>query len=546
MTRTRCDQTPAWGQLTALFGGKAAQTLAKQLQQADMPWRNRALVVDAPHIHADLRKSACDQASFDALMALIDQCGVAEHRAQMFSGGVANPTEGRQVMHWLTRQPAEVLQRIVLGSNPLVVGEFVKVVATKTGAMPLPQAAADVLRVREGFFAYTEGVRADSAAGKVTDVVNIGIGGSDLGPCMATQALAQFAVGGPRVHFVSNVDPFAMEQALKGAKPQTTRFIVQSKTFSTIETRLNAQAAIAWLMAGGVSDVSSHLCGVTMNAKAAAEMGCGTVLGMWDWVGGRYSVWSSIGAPLAIAVGKNHFNAFLQGAAEMDAHFCHAPAAQNLPMMLAAQDLLYRNFLGHRSRSVAPYAQALARLPAYLQQLEMESNGKRVDAAGQAVPFDTSAVVWGEAGTNGQHAYFQQLHQGTEVVPVEFIAVKKPMASGSQAQAQHRTLLANAIAQAQAFMVGKADAGGHKHFDGGRPSNFLLLDALTPASLGALIALYEHRVFVAGSVWGLNSFDQFGVELGKVLATDVERRMASGDLSGLDASTADLIAKVTQ
>jgi glucose-6-phosphate isomerase len=256
-------------------------------------------------------------------------------------------------------------------------------------------------------------------------------------------------------------------------------------------------------------------------------------------VGGRYSLWSAIGLPLAIAIGAPGFRELLAGAHAMDRHFQTAPLQDNLPVRLGLLDVWYRNFLGYTSRSIAPYHSALRRLPAYLQQLEMESNGKRVDRHGQPLPYGTSPVLWGEPGTNGQHAYFQMLHQGTDVVPLEFIAVKKPTHS---LQDHHELLLANVIAQAQALMVGQHDAGGHQHFSGNRPSTFLLLEALTPASLGALIALQEHRVFVSGSVWGINSFDQWGVELGKVLARDIHARMTSGNTTGLDASTAALLA----
>ena len=275
--------------------------------------------------------------------------------------------------------------------------------------------------------------------------------------------------------------------------------------------------------------------------KAAAALGISTTFGFWDWVGGRYSVWSAIGLPLAIAIGAAGFKDFLAGAHAMDQHFQTAPLEANLPVRLGLLDVWYRNFLHYSSRSIAPYHSALRRLPAYLQQLEMESNGKRVDRNGQALPFGTSPVLWGEPGTNGQHAYFQMLHQGTDTVPVEFMAVKKPTHTLPD---HHELLLANVIAQAQALMLGKADEGGHKHFPGNRPSTFLLLDELTPASLGALVALQEHRVFVSGSVWGLNSFDQWGVELGKVLAKDIHARMASGNAEGLDASTAALLGRL--
>ena len=280
---------------------------------------------------------------------------------------------------------------------------------------------------------------------------------------------------------------------------------------------------------------------MTTNVAAAAEFGITTTFGFWDWVGGRYSLWSSIGLPIAIAVGEFGFRELLRGAHDMDEHFRTAPLERNLPVRLGLLDVWYRNFHGFDSRSIAPYCHALRRLPAYLQQLEMESNGKRVDRNGNALPYDTAPVLWGETGTNGQHAYFQMLHQGTAVVPVEFVVVKK---SAHDLPGQHDKLLANALAQAQALMNGKSDAGGHKHFPGNRPSTFLLLEQLTPANLGALLALQEHRVFVSGAIWGINSFDQWGVELGKVLAQDIEPRLHSGDISGLDASTAGLLKRL--
>ena len=328
---------------------------------------------------------------------------------------------------------------------------------------------------------------------------------------------------------------------LQGLNPQSTLFLVASKTFTTTETLTNARSAKAWFEAEGGVDVGRHFAALTTNVAAARDFGIDTTFGFWDWVGGRYSLWSAIGLPLAMAIGAQGFRDFLAGAHAMDEHFRTAPLAQNLPVRLGLLDVWYRNFHGFTSRSIAPYHAQLRRYPAYLQQLEMESNGKRVDAQGESVSFDTSPVLWGEPGTNGQHAYFQMLHQGTEVVPVEFVAVKKPQHS---LPAHHDLLLANVLAQAQALMVGKSDAGGHKHFTGNRPSTFLLLDELTPASLGALIALQEHRVFVSGSVWGINSFDQWGVELGKVLAKDLHARLASGDASGLDGSTAGLLAKL--
>jgi glucose-6-phosphate isomerase len=362
---------------------------------------------------------------------------------------------------------------------------------------------------------------------------------------MAVQALAEFAMPGKRLHFVSNVDGHELAGLLARLNASKTLFLVASKTFTTAETMTNALSAKRWfeaqLGAAAPALIARHFAALTTNVAAARDFGISTTFGFWDWVGGRYSLMSAIGLPLAISIGATGFKDMLAGAHAMDQHFWSAPAERNLPMRLGLLDVWYRNFHGFSSRSIAPYHSALRRWPAYLQQLEMESNGKRVDREGQALPFDTAPVLWGEPGTNGQHAYFQMLHQGTGVVPVEFVAVKK---ATHHLPGHHDKLLSNALAQAQAFMLGKADAGGHRDFPGNRPSTFMLLEELTPASMGALLALQEHRVFVSGAVWGINSFDQWGVELGKVLASDIESRMHSGDSAGLDASTAGLLARL--
>jgi glucose-6-phosphate isomerase len=448
------------------------------------------------------------------LIELARQTGLAAHRDAMFRGEPINNTEGRAVMHWLLRQPE----------------------GTLPGALAAP--LQEVQGTLKAMLAYVEQIRADV---QITDVVNIGIGGSDLGPQMAVLALQDFVIPGKRFHFVSNVDGHELAGVLKGLKAENTLFLIASKTFTTLETMTNARSALAWFQAQGSQDVSRHFAALTTNVAAAAQMGITTTFGFWDWVGGRYSLWSAIGLPLAIAIGAQGFRDLLAGAHAMDQHFQSAPLEANLPVRLGLLDVWYRNFMHYSSRSIAPYHSALRRLPAYLQQLEMESNGKRVDRNGHALPYGTSPVLWGEPGTNGQHAYFQMLHQGTDVVPVEFIAVKKPTHNLAE---HHALLLANAIAQAQALMLGQADEGGHQHFPGNRPSTFLLLDELTPTSLGALIALQEHRVFVSGSVWGINSFDQWGVELGKVLAKDIHARLLSGDTQGLDASSAALLQRV--
>jgi glucose-6-phosphate isomerase len=358
---------------------------------------------------------------------------------------------------------------------------------------------------------------------------------------MAVAALDALVLPGKRLHFVSNIDGHELAAVLRRLRPASTLFLVASKTFTTIETMTNARSARAWFEAQGGRDIARHFAALTTNVAAAREFGITTTFGFWDWVGGRYSLWSAIGLPIAIAVGAGGFRELLAGAHEMDRHFATEPLERNLPVRLGLLDVWNRNFHGFASRSIAPYHSALRRLPAYLQQLEMESNGKRVDVEGRPLTHASAPVLWGEPGTNGQHAYFQMLHQGTDVIPVEFIAVKQP-AHGLAGH--HELLLANALAQAQALMQGKADAGGHRDFPGNRPSTFLLLEALTPASLGALLALHEHRVFVSGSLWGINSFDQWGVELGKVLALDVAARLVNGNEAGLDSSTAGLLKRL--
>jgi glucose-6-phosphate isomerase len=460
----------------------------------------------------------------------------------MLRGDAINTTEGRAVLHTALRAPR--------GQAPF---------------------SDEVHGMLDAMLAYVETVR-DTAASGIRHIVNIGIGGSDLGPQMVVPALDAFAHPGLTLHFVSNVDGHDIAPVLRRLKPAETLFIVASKTFTTQETMANAQAAKAWFLAAGGTDTAKHFVATTTNVEAAARFGITTTFGFWDWVGGRYSLWSSIGLPIALAIGAENFRALLAGAHAMDHHFAHTPPAQNLPMLLGLIDVWYRNFHHFTSRCMAPYHQGLKRLPAYLQQLEMESNGKRVDQAGDALPFGTSPVVWGEPGTNGQHAYFQMLHQGTDVIPVEFILVRHAThgiggnlhgALQEQLERQHTMLLANGLAQSQALMQGKtsAEAGAekaptasksidaatlaqHRSFPGNRPSTTLVLEQLTPRSLGALIALYEHRVFTSGALWGIDSFDQWGVELGKALSNELLPRLGSGDTSGLDASTAGLLKRL--
>ncbi len=524
----RCDRVPAWAQLRTLYErqGRAFDLRTAFAQDAD---RFDRFSLHAPHIFADLSKNLVSEEINAALTELAGQCGLEAQRDAMFAGERINRTEDRAVMHWLLRHP-------------------------KNAASALPAALqstfVEMHAVQDAMLAYAESVRTDA---DITDVVNIGIGGSDLGPLLAVQALDPYVDHRRRYHFVSSVDGHELSAVLRGLRPERTLFLVASKTFTTMETMTNARTARDWFLGKigyhseprNPADVARylerHFCALTSNAQAAAEFGITKTFPFWDWVGGRYSMWSSIGLMIAIAVGAERFRAMLAGAHAMDRHFCEAPLARNLPVRMALLDLWHRNFHGYASRNIAPYHSGLRRLPAYLQQLAMESNGKRVDMNGEVLPYATSPVVWGEPAANGQHAYFQMLHQGSDVIPMEFIAVKQAL---HDLLGHHQKLLANALAQAQAFMQGKQGADGHHHMPGNRPSSFLLLEALTPESLGALIALYEHRVFAAGALWGINSFDQFGVELGKVLALDIEPRLASGDVAGLDGSTAGLLKRL--
>ncbi len=529
MNPTRCDQTPAWAALKGHFEAHGRDFDVREAFERD-PQRFDTLSVEAPEVFADLSKNRIDTATLRFLLDLARECGVEARRDAMFGGAPINLTEGRAVLHTALRAPR--------GTGPF---------------------SEDVHAVLNAMLGYAETVR-DSAASGIRHVVNIGIGGSDLGPQMVVPALDAYVHPGLSFHFVSNVDGHDITPVLRKLKASETLFVIASKTFTTQETLANAQVAKAWFLAQGGTDTAKHFVAATTNVKAAAEFGISTTFGFWDWVGGRYSLWSAIGLPIALAIGADHFRDMLAGAFAMDRHFAQAPAARNLPLLLGLLDVWYRNFHGFTSRSVAPYHQGLKRLPAYLQQLEMESNGKCVDLAGLPLSCATSPVVWGEPGTNGQHAYFQMLHQGSDVIPVEFILVKHPTHALADL---HSKLLANGLAQAQALMLGKsseqaladpaptaarnldaATLARHRTFPGNRPSTILVLDQLTPRSLGALIALYEHRVFTSGAVWGINSFDQWGVELGKALCADLLPRLASGDVSGLDGSTAGLVRRL--
>ncbi|MEJ8813104.1 glucose-6-phosphate isomerase [Variovorax ureilyticus] len=529
MNTLRCDQTQAWRALGEHYDSQGRSFDLREAF-ARHPGRFQALSFEAPGIFADLSKNLVDAQTLRLLFELARGCELEQRRDAMLAGAAINTTEDRAVLHTALRAPR--------GEGPF---------------------SDDVHGVLDAMLAYAESVR-DTRASGIRHIVNIGIGGSDLGPQMVVPALEAFVHPELRFHFVSNVDGHDITSVLRHLHPGETLFVIASKTFTTQETMANAHAAKAWFVAHGGTDTAKHFVATTTNVKAAAEFGIETTFGFWDWVGGRYSLWSAIGLPIALAIGADNFRDLLAGAHEMDRHFATAPLAKNLPVLLGLIDVWYRNFHGFTTRSVAPYHQGLKRLPAYLQQLEMESNGKCVDLDGNALPFATSPVVWGEPGTNGQHAYFQMLHQGTDVIPVEFVLVKHPTHDLAD---QHTKLLANGLAQAQALMLGKRTdqalseraptaakslspevVARHRTFPGNRPSTTLMLDRLTPRSLGALVAMYEHRVFTSGALWGINSFDQWGVELGKALCNDLLPRIASSNTQGLDASTAGMMRRL--
>lgn len=510
---------------------------------ADDPQRFQHFSLTAAGLLLDYSKNHLSLETLQLLNALARERGVEAQRDAMFAGAKINLSEQRAVLHTALRAPAE--PAMVIDGQP--VSEEIHAVLARMRDFSE--------RVRNGTWRGATGER-------ITDIVNIGIGGSYLGPKMVCQALRAQAQPGLTSHFVSNVDGHDLIAVLDRVEPATTLFIIASKTFGTAETMMNAHSARDWfLRSGSTAGLARHFVAVSTNLSAVSEFGIDAenMFPFWDWVGGRYSIWSAIGLTVAITIGFDAFRAFLDGAHQMDLHFRNAPLERNMPVLMALIGIWYRNFFGSSSISIAPYHQDLSLFPGYLQQLEMESNGKRVTASGQAVSVATCPVLWGDTGTNGQHAYFQMLHQGSDPIPIDFIAVLK----ASHCLPGHQAaLLANCFAQSEAFMRGKnvdevlADLRAqnlpaesiemlipHKTFPGNRPSNMLLMDTLTPATLGALIALYEHKVFVQGVIWGVNSFDQWGVELGKVLATGIAQEL-NGDPQPQrhDSSTNALIA----
>ncbi|RWH69213.1 MAG: glucose-6-phosphate isomerase [Mesorhizobium sp.] len=539
------DQSSFQKQLDALRDHRAAKSGSMREAFAADPQRFEKFSATDGDLLLDWSKCAVDAQTMDLLEQLAGAADLEGRRAAMFSGKRINVTEGRAVLHTALRN--------LNGKGIVLDGQDVK---------------AEVVAVLDAMGAFADAVRSGKAAGatgkKITDIVNIGIGGSDLGPAMATLALAPYH-DGPRTHYVSNIDGAHIHDTLKGLSAETTLFIVASKTFTTIETMTNAETAREWVQkALGKEAVGKHFAAVSTALDLVAKFGIASdrVFGFWDWVGGRYSVWGAIGLPVMIAVGPKNFRAFLDGAHAMDEHFQTAPLATNLPALMGLIGWWHRVICQYPARAVIPYDQRLSRLPAYLQQLDMESNGKSVTLDGGTVTTPTGPLVWGEPGTNGQHAFFQLLHQGTDFIPVEFLAA----AIGHEPDLKHHhdLLLANCLAQSEAFMKGRTleearaqmlakgmapaevdRIAPHRVFSGNRPSVTILYRQLDPHTFGRLIALYEHRVFVEGTLFNINSFDQWGVELGKELATGLLPVVEGKENAAKrDASTAGLVGHI--
>ncbi len=528
-------ERPAWAALREHYGRSKDQTL-RQLFDAD-PDRGERLTLDAVGIFADYSKNRVTDETLQLLVRLAEESGLRERIDAMFAGEKINVTEDRAVLHVALRAPA--------GEHISVDGvDVVPAVHEVLGRM-----SDFATRIRDGRWLGQTGE-------PITNIVNIGIGGSDLGPVMAYEALRYYSDRALTFRFVSNVDATDFVEATRDLDPAATLFVISSKTFTTLETMTNAQSAKQWILdafGGEKSAIAKHFVAVSTNAEAVSEFGIDVMnmFGFWDWVGGRYSMDSAIGLSTMVAIGPDNFTELLAGFHEMDEHFRTAPFEANLPVLLGLLTVWYVDFFGAQTQAVLPYEQYLKRFPAYLQQLTMESNGKHVTLDGRHVDYATSPVYWGEPGTNGQHSFYQLIHQGTELIPCDFIGFTHSL---NPLGDHHRLLIANVFAQAEALAFGKsADqvrAEGtpdwlvpHRVFEGNRPSNVLMIDELTPRVLGRLIALYEHSVFTQGTIWSINSFDQWGVELGKVLAKKVAAELDSDSDLHHDSSTDNLIRR---
>ncbi len=526
--------TPSW-QILQTLSQKPSLTLRDLF--AALPDRGKKFAVQAGDIYLDYAKNRVDDEVMEQLFALARACDVESWREAMFTGEKINTTENRAVLHTALRQQTE---------GPILVDG--------TDVMP------GVRAVLQHMHEFSTSVRSGDWQGytgrPVRSIVNIGIGGSDLGPVMVTEALKFYSQRDLQVKFVSNIDGTHLAEVLRDLEPSETLFIIASKTFTTDETMTNAASAKQWLLdsLGDEAAVARHFVALSTNTEAVSAFGIdpANMFQFWDWVGGRYSLTSAIGLSIMLAIGPENFDELLRGFYLMDEHFRTAPLEENLPVIMALIGIWNTNFLGAETEAILPYEQYLHRFPAYFQQGNMESNGKRVRRDGSLAAYQTGPIIWGEPGTNGQHAFYQLIHQGTRLIPCDFIGFARSLNDPDGHGTHHRKLMANMFAQSQALAFGKTAeevrAEGvpealvsHKTFPGNRPSNTLVLPRLSPSTLGQLIALYEHKIFVQGSIWGIDSFDQWGVELGKVLARDIAEQFSQDSANAGDSSTQTLI-----
>ncbi len=535
------NESPAWLKLQEHYED------IKELHMRDMfaedPLRFERFSARLDDILLDYSKNRITTETMELLFKLARQANVEEWRDNMFSGEAINLTESRSVLHTALRNRSNKPVRV-------------------KGRNVMPKVKAVLAHMRD----FSEQVRSGEwrgyNGGRIKSIINIGIGGSDLGPHVICESMQPFAQRGLKSFFVSNADATHLVETLKQVEPESTLFVIASKTFTTQETMLNAFSARKWFLdlVGNEKAIEKHFVAVTTNIDLATDFGINenNIFAFWDWVGGRYSLWSSIGLTIALYLGMDHFESLLDGAYEMDQHFQKAPLEENIPVIMALLGIWYNNFFDAQSHAIMPYSQYLERLPAYLQQLDMESNGKTIDKNGHRVNYLTGPIIWGQSGTNGQHAFFQLLHQGTKPVPADFLI---PALSQNPLGLHHRVLFSNCLAQTKALMLGKKyveaveemkhqgydheaieEVIQHKVFDGNKPTNTIIFERLTPKTLGAILAMYEHKVFVQGIIWNINSFDQWGVEYGKVLAEQIQSDLSSpGDVDDHDSSTNGLI-----
>ena len=526
-------QTNAWKALQKHFTEvKDRHTLS--LFEKDLA-RGEKFTIKWHDFYVDYSKNRIDEETMKLLVQLADECHLKDAIEKYFGGDLINNTEKRAVLHTALRAPENSVINV-------------------DGKNVMPEVVAVKHKIKQFSEEVISGKRKGYSGKAFTDVVNIGIGGSDLGPAMVTEAL-KFYKNHLNVHFISNVDGDHVLETIKHLNPETTLIVIVSKTFTTLETLSNALTVKEWfLKSGSEKDIAKHFVAVSTNLQEIDKFGIDpdNVFPMWDWVGGRFSLWSAVGLSIALSVGYDNFDKLLKGAHTMDEHFRTAPFEKNIPVVLALLSVWYNNFYGAESQAIIPYTQYLHRLAAYLQQGIMESNGKQTDRDGNAIPYQTGVIIWGEPGTNSQHAFFQLIHQGTKLIPTDFIGFKHSLHGNTD---HHNKLMANFFAQTEALLKGKTEAEVRKEmgdkvnealvpfkvFTGNRPTTSILIDKLTPESLGSLIAMYEHKIFVEGVIWNIYSYDQWGVELGKQLASKILKDLATSELSAHDSSTTNLL-----